>query len=96
MMILLLPISSFQSINLRRGIMKKFLALLGICCLLLFTLSACGGNAPKGETEQPAAEQPAAPTGEQVGQAADQAQETAGEAADTAQESAGEAEEATK
>jgi hypothetical protein len=79
--------------------MKKFLAFLGICCLLLFTLSACGGSEPKGETEQPATEQPAAPAGEQVGGTADQTQETAGEAADTTQEgteAAGEAGEATK
>jgi len=37
--------------------MKRVFVLLGICCLLIFSLSGCSGSAPESEVDESAAEE---------------------------------------
>ncbi len=74
--------------------MKRLLALLGICFLLIFSFAGCGDSAPESEMDESAAEEAMDTAAEDAGSLMDEAQDTAEEAAedflDEAQEAADE------
>ncbi|MEJ2111043.1 MAG: hypothetical protein P8Z37_14265 [Acidobacteriota bacterium] len=67
--------------------MKKLLALMGICCLLVFMLSGCGGTEPDSDMDESTNEESMGTMGSAVEEAGTAAGEAAGQAVDDAQES---------
>lgn len=67
--------------------MKNVLALLGICCLLIFSLSGCGGTAPEGDNnEETSMEETTGAVDSGAGEAAEPAGEESGSPMENSQD----------